>query len=115
LWWINQPTLVALAAREAIADPSNETFVSAASVWEAAIKTAAGRLTTPTPLIEAAPVAGLIELPVRWGHAVRAASLPLLHRDPFDRMLVAQAIEHGMLLLTRDPVVQQYAAPTMAA
>lgn len=102
-------------ARQAIADGANDVFLSAASVWEAAIKSAAGRLSMPTSLDEAAADAGMAELPIRWGHARRAAALPPLHRDPFDRVLVAQALEEGMVLVTRDPLVQQYSIATMPA
>jgi PIN domain nuclease of toxin-antitoxin system len=101
--------------RSAIADGANDVFLSAASVWEAAIKVATGRLSTPTPLDEAAEDAGLLELPVHWRHARGAAALPMLHRDPFDRMLVAQALDEGLVLLTRDPLVGQYAVSTMPA
>ena len=102
-------------ARSVIADGANEVFLSSASVWEVAIKVAAGRLSTPTPIDETAEDAGLLELPVRWSHARRAASLPMLHADPFDRMLVAQALDEGLVLLTRDPRVRQYAISTMPA
>jgi PIN domain nuclease of toxin-antitoxin system len=89
--------------------------LSAASVWEAALKRATGRLSTPTPLEQAAREAGVRELSVTWDHAGRAASLPLLHSDPFDRMLVAQALEEGLVLVTRDRAIQQYAVPTLPA
>ena len=98
-----------------IADGGNDVFLSAASVWEAAIKTAAGRLTTPAPLEHGAASAGLLELEISWAHARGAASLPPLHRDPFDRMLVAQARADGLVLVTRDPLVRQYAVPTVSA
>ena len=88
--------------------------MSAASVWEASIKVAAGRLATEAPIDEAMYEAGLQELPVTWKHARRAATLPSLHRDPFDRMLVGQALEEGLVLVTRDPVVRQYPVSTMA-
>lgn len=102
-------------ARSVIADDANEVLLSAASVWEVAIKVAAGRLSTPTPIDEVAGNAGLLELPVRWRHARRAAGLPALHGDPFDRMLVAQALDEGLVLLTRDPLVRGYAVSTMSA
>ncbi len=89
--------------------------MSAASIWEAAIKLAAGRLSTPAPLEEAAAAARIRELPIQWRHARRAAALPTLHRDPFDRMLVGQALEEGLVLMTRDPLVEQYAVSTMLA
>lgn len=113
LWWANDPAKVAADARTAIADSANEVFVSAASVWEAAIKEAAGRLAAPSPVEEAAAAAGMVELPIRWPHTRRAAALPPLHRDPFDRMLVAQSLEEGLVLVTRDPLVRQYGAPSL--
>ncbi len=84
-------------------------------MWEAAIKIAAGRLSTPAPLEQAAADAGIRELAIEWRHARRASELPMLHRDPFDRMLVGQALEEGLVLLTRDPLVQQYAVSTLLA
>jgi PIN domain nuclease of toxin-antitoxin system len=102
-------------ARGAIEDGGNEVFVSAASVWEAAVKVAAGRLRMPIGLDQAAAAAGFAELPVYWRDARRAAALPPLHGDPFDRMLIAQALEDGMVLVTRDRAVRQYDVPTIAA
>jgi PIN domain nuclease of toxin-antitoxin system len=102
-------------ARNAIADGANDVFLSAASVCEAAIKGAAGRLSTPAPLEVAAAATRINELPIYWKHARRAATLPALHRDPFDRMLVGQALEEGLVLMTRDPLVEQYTVSTMLA
>jgi PIN domain nuclease of toxin-antitoxin system len=115
LWWANDPAQLEDEARDAIADGANEVLLSAASVWEAAIEIAAGRLSTPTPIDEAAAEAGLSKLPIHWRHARRAAGLPALHHDPFDGMLVGQALEEGLVLMTRDPLVQQYAVATMPA
>ncbi len=115
LWWSDDPTLVRADARAAIEDARNEVLVSAASVWEAAVKVAAGRLRMPIGLDEAAVKAGFAELPIGWQDARRAAALPPLHGDPFDRMLVAQALEDGLVLVTRDAVVRQYPVPTLAA
>jgi PIN domain nuclease of toxin-antitoxin system len=84
-------------------------------VWEAAVKAAAGRLDAPTPILDAAEDAGLGELPVRSRHAVIAAGLPPLHRDPFDRMLVAQALDEDLVLLTRDDQIGQYDVRTIRA
>lgn len=115
LWWANDPAQLDDAARNAIEDGANEILLSAASVWETALKAAAGRLSIPAGLDEAAARSGIVELPVRWRHARRAAALPPLHRDPFDRMLVAQALDEGLVLATRDPLVVQYAVSTMPA
>jgi PIN domain nuclease of toxin-antitoxin system len=115
LWWTDDPELVGAGARAAIEDPGNDVLVSAASVWEAAVKVAAGRLRMPIGLDEAAAAAGFVELPIRWRDARGAAALPPLHGDPFDRMLVAQALEEGLILVTRDRAVLQYPVPTLAA
>jgi PIN domain nuclease of toxin-antitoxin system len=102
-------------ARDAIADGRNRVLLSAASVWEAAIKVAAGRLEIPEPLLEAAEAAGMEELAICSRHAVRAAGLPPLHRDPFDRMLVGQALEEGLVIVTRDALVRQYPVAALPA
>jgi PIN domain nuclease of toxin-antitoxin system len=115
LWWSDDPDLVRADARAAIEDPRNEVLVSAASVWEAAIKVAVGRLRMPIGLDELASRAGFAELPIGWRHTRTAAGLPSLHGDPFDRMLVAQALEQGLVLVTRDRAVIQYPVPTLPA
>ncbi len=115
LWWLNSPSRLDPAAEAAISDGNNEIFVSAATIWEVAIKRSIGRLTIPVPLTSTMTKAGLAELPVRWNHARRVARLPDHHRDPFDRVLVAQAIEERLVIVTRDPLVRRYAVPTLAA
>lgn len=115
LWWLNDPHKLTDQSLAAFADEPNELLLSAASVWEAAIKEALGGLRIPTPFLEAAESTGLIEVPIRARHAVKAASLPPFHRDPFDRMLVAQALLEGLVLVTRDPLVRQYDVATMLA
>lgn len=114
-WWFNDVDRVEHDARVAIQDSSNDVWMSAASVWEVGIKRAVGRLEIPTPLDEAARETGVMELAVTWAHARTAAELPLLHGDPFDRMLVAQAQLEELVLLTRDPLVRQYDVATMPA
>lgn len=89
-------------------DGAEAVVVSAASIWEIAIKRSLGRLTTPPdflPTIEASP---LVPLGVRIDHADLAGSLPYHHGDPFDRMLVAQAMLEGLVLVTADPVMKRY-------
>jgi len=102
-------------AQEAMADGRNLLALSAVSVWEAAIKAAAGKLDLPEPLLDAARAAGMEELVISGRHAVRAAGLPPLHRDPFDRMLIAQALEEGFVIVTRDALVRRYAVATLPA
>jgi PIN domain nuclease of toxin-antitoxin system len=114
-WWFNDMDRVGSDARAAIKDSSNGVWMSAASVWEVGIKRAVGKLDIPTPLDEAARETGVMELAVTWAHARTAAELPLLHGDPVDRMLVAQARVEGLVLVTRDPLVRQYDVATMPA
>lgn len=90
-------------------------YVSAASAWEVAIKTAIGRL-RPTRTVEAAAAdSGFLELPVTFQHAERITELPPHHRDPFDRMLVAQAAVEELALVTRDRVFARYGVPLIQA
>jgi PIN domain nuclease of toxin-antitoxin system len=110
LWWLTDDETMSAEVKEAI-DTEVEVFISAASVWEIAIKQALGKLTGPPDLLDVLDRSGLVELPIRSRHAAEAGRLPLLHRDPFDRMLVAQARCEGLTLLSRDPQVQRYEVP----
>jgi len=113
LWWLVDPDVLSDEAREVIADGGNRVLLSAASVWEAAIKAAAGKLDMPESFEAAAEAVGIEELPISARHARRAAGLPPLHRDPFDRMLVGQALEEGLVIVTRDVLVRQYQVATL--
>lgn len=115
IWFYEDPSLLTSEAREALEDSANVAYVSAASVWEWALKQALGRISTPTELDAGAVRAGFQELPVTWAHGRAAATLPALHSDPFDRMLVAQATVEGLVLVTRDRRVAQYPIATMSA
>jgi len=103
---------------DAINDLDNEVLVSSVSIWEIAIKLASGR---PIPIpdlekaLEAVEKYGFIELHITFRHAELAAGLPLHHRDPFDRMLIAQAQAEGLTLVTDDSLISLYDAPTMPA
>jgi PIN domain nuclease of toxin-antitoxin system len=109
LWVLDAPQRIPAWIRTAIEDAENDVFVSAASAWEIAIKQSLGRLPAPpADPIAALHRSGMTELPVTVEHARRTRSLPLLHRDPFDRMLVAQAQAEGLSLVSRDPAVRQY-------
>ncbi len=113
IWWDAGGALTA-AAHEAIAT-ADEVYVSAASAWEIAIKAAIGKISAERSLTRVAMDAGFLELPVLVRHADALISLPLLHRDPFDRLLVAQALVEGLTLVTRDPLVRGYPVPSIAA
>ena len=111
LWAVASSRRLPKRARSAIVDPANEVFYSAASVWEVAIKSGLRRrdfTVNVSAFVRALGQGGFIELPVTATHASRVAALPSVHRDPFDRMLVAQAVAEPMTLLTNDPVLQGY-------
>jgi PIN domain nuclease of toxin-antitoxin system len=114
IWWALEER-VAERAAVAIKDPENSVFVSAASVWEAEIKVGSGKLRLGIDLARSAREHGLTELPITFEHAVEAGRLPLHHRDPFDRMLVAQAGLESLTLVTRDPVFEAYDVKLMIA
>jgi PIN domain nuclease of toxin-antitoxin system len=106
LWWLDGDKQLSNDAREIISDPENDIYVSAASAWEIATKYAKGRLpNAPLILPDFAGVTeqeGFIELTINSAHMVRSAMLPGDHRDPFDRILAAQAIIENMALLSID-------------
>jgi PIN domain nuclease of toxin-antitoxin system len=90
-----------------------EVFLSPVSVWEIAIKQTAGKLGGPADLAEQVRDMGFRELPITHAHAIVAGRLPLHHRDPFDRMLVAQAMVEGLTVATRDADIQRYDVDTL--
>ena len=106
LWWVNGDALSS-AASQAIGDPDNRVLVSAASIWEIGIKTSLGKLTIRGDF-DAVVDEDFEPLPITFAHARRAAQLPRHHRDPFDRMLVAQAQSEGLTLATRDRRIGSY-------
>ena len=111
LWAAGQPELLSADARSLMEDPQNSLQFSAASLWEVAIKHGLGRSdfkVDPRLLRRGLIDNGYDELPVTSAHAVVVDSLPPIHKDPFDRILVAQAIVEGIVLLTSDAVVAQY-------
>ena len=114
LWAAGDPDRLSAAARALIGAPENEVWFSAASVWEVAIKSGLGRAdfqVNPRLLRRGLLDNGYHELPVGSEHAVAMDSLPPLHKDPFDRLLVAQARVEGIPLLTADAAVAQYPGP----
>ena len=115
LWWLADDATLGSEARARIADPANEILVSAATVWEIAIKRALGKLEAPRELADAIADAGFEEAPVTAADAERAGALEPHHRDPFDRMVVAQATRLGATILTRDPAFARYGVPTTPA
>ena len=116
LWLVSDSSQVPARVVEMYRTPDNEVYLSAASVWEIALKYARGRLPLPAPperlVREEREARGIDPLPIDEESALHLSRLPALHRDPFDRILVSQAIVHGLVILTPDPLVTQYPART---
>jgi PIN domain nuclease of toxin-antitoxin system len=115
LWWLADDPSLAREAEVAIADAASAVFVSAATAWEIAIKQALGKLDAPSDLERQIEVNRFKALSISTGHAYSAGTLPRHHDDPFDRMLVAQAMAEGLTIVTRDPRLRAYGASTMPA
>ena len=114
LWAAGQPERLSKAARKLLDDPRNELVFSAASLWEVAIKSSLGRedfRVEPRLLRRGLLDNGYVELPITSQHAVNIDGLPPLHKDPFDRLLLSQALSEGITLLTTDSSLAQYPGP----
>jgi PIN domain nuclease of toxin-antitoxin system len=114
LWAVNQPGRLPAVARALLTNPDNDLLFSPASLWEIAIKNTLGRddfRVEPRVLRRGLLDNGYAELPITSEHAVNIDSLPRLHKDPFDRILLAQAISEGITLLTTDAQVARYGGP----
>lgn len=114
LWWLSDdPTLS--EELKVMIDEEVDVFLSAAVTWEVAIKQALGKIAGPTDLPERIRDSELEQLPITGDHAIAATRLPLIHRDPFDRILVAQARLQGLTLVTRDEQIHQYDVEVLKA
>lgn len=115
LWSLGSVSTLSTEARRHIRDGANEVFVSVVSPWEAAIKHASGKLEMTGDLEAEIAAASLRILPITVQHALAAAALPAHHRDPFDRMLIAQASIEGLTVVTRDPRFEPYGVSILRA
>ena len=115
IWWLGDDRKLGAKSRRAIADRSNDVYVSAASAWEIALERRAGKLAAPGDIAGWIVECGFEPLPIEVGHAVCAAELPDHHRDPFERMLVAQAQIEDLTLVAHDGEVGRYAVPVLDA
>ncbi|HEY9420902.1 MAG TPA: type II toxin-antitoxin system VapC family toxin [Thermoanaerobaculia bacterium] len=119
LWYLLEPEKLNPDAQTALREPENEVFFSAASAWEIVVKFALGKLDVPLPPSKYIPdrlrALGHRELPIRQDHVLRIEALPAHHRDPFDRLLVAQAQEEALTLVTADKVLKSYDVPVLWA
>ena len=112
LWWITDNKQLSATSRDVIGNSQNELFLSAASGWEMAIKARIGKLELPANfeqfIAEQLQQNAITGLPIQMSHALHVYTLPVLHRDPFDRLLIAQSQLENMPILTIDPQVGQY-------
>jgi len=115
LWWMFGLPRLGPAAQAAIADPTAEVRVSGISAGEIAIKQSLGRLEAPDDFVARLTEDGFSELPLTTAHGLALAELPLHHRDPFDRLLVAQARVEGLTLVTADRAMSAYEVPILPA
>ncbi|MDR4494501.1 MAG: type II toxin-antitoxin system VapC family toxin [Nitrospirales bacterium] len=116
LWIISDDKALSPTSREIFSDPSNEIFLSAISVWEILVKYSLGRIELPLPVDQFIPQQrerhGIGTLPLEESATGHLPKLPTLHKDPFDRMLICQSIQHELTILTPDPLITQYAVRT---
>jgi len=115
IWAYARPTELSPAARRALGDVANDRFVSIASLWEIAIKMSIGKLDFVENLAQALDDIAAASLPITLEHVARVRSMPFHHRDPFDRMMIAQAIEEDLTIVTRDRRVSAYGVPVLTA
>ena len=115
VWGLSDVGRLTQVARDAIVDPGNDVFVSAITGWEVAVKRAKGTMTAPDNLSALIDEKGFVHLPLTFHHAEQAGKLPMHHRDPFDRFLIAQAQAEGLTLVTRDHHIPRYDVATIAA
>ena len=115
LWWLEDHPGLSEKARNVIADGANMVFISAVVIWEISIKSALGKLTIPDEFWEIVDRQNFEHLDITSVHARATGHLPIWHRDPFDRMLVAQTKVESLTLVTRDAVLQKYKIPLIMA
>lgn len=110
LWWMTADRRLSKSLARVLASAENDIAVSAASIWEIAIKRTLGRIDVDLDeLLSAIGAQGMAEIPIRFAHSLRLADLPRNHDDPFDRILIAQAIAEGRRLVTGDDAILAYA------
>jgi PIN domain nuclease of toxin-antitoxin system len=115
LWWLANDPMLGAHASAALRDSRNDVYVSAATTWEISIKKALGKLDAPDDLDSIVEAERFLKLPISLYHGQIAGQLPQHHRDPFDRMIVAQAQAEGLTIVTADPNIPRYDVQTLSA
>lgn len=116
IWALSSPRRLPARVAAALRDPDTDVYVSAVSTWEIAIKSALGKIHADLPaIVSAARAADFDELPITIAHTARLCLLPAHHRDPFDRLLVAQALEEHLTIVTHDPLIAAYSVARLWA
>ena len=115
LWWLDANPTLSEKAKSTIADGNNLVFVSAAVIWEIRIKQALGKLEIPSNFRKVLDEQPFEMLPITAEHAHAVGDLPSHHRDPFDRMLIAQATVERLIMVTRDTIIKEYKIPIIKA
>ena len=108
LWWLHEPEALSAEAREVIEHERNTVHLSAATGWEIGIKSAIGQLNVPNHLMQTVQDQSFVALPITFKVGLAVASLPFHHRDPFDRLMIAQALAEDLVLITRDAHMRLY-------
>ncbi len=108
IWWLENNPKLSSEYRDIISDDSTLCFISSASIWKIEIKSSIGKLTIPPEYLEELRSEGFEKLPVSWDHCRLLSTLPLIHRDPFDRLLIAQAKWEKLVLLSLDENIRKY-------
>ncbi len=115
LWWLGDDPTLTTQAREIISNPQNLIFVSPVNTWEIAIKRSLGKLEAPDNLEQVILECGFDSIPITIKHTLYIEKLNSYHEDPFDRLLIAQAIVEGLTIITRDSKIAQYQIPVIVA
>ena len=115
LWWLSDPSRLSSGASSAVGDTRNRVFISVVVLWEIAIKRSIGKLTAKLDIERVVGDSGFELLKIEVTHIAASERLPFHHRDPFDRLLVAQSIVENATLVTRDPDLLRYGAPVLIA
>lgn len=108
LWWLSEPSCLSKESRVAIGNTRNKVYVSAVVIWEMMIKTALGKLEMPTAVEQVLAQNDFLPLSITVSHSLAVGKLPDYHQDPFDRMLIAQALAEGLTLVSRDSNIMRY-------